>query len=432
MQAALAWFGHYEAAVDGAFGPGTRAAIAAWQQAQGLPATGVLTRAERQRLLGARAALEAELGLEPVTESEAGIAFSLPAALVEFDRYDPPFVRYRPRGDSGIRLALVSLPGDEAALAALLARIEAEGTIPSGSPPGSPPTIPPGGRREAGGRAFTLEGAGPGGGGRARVALAGGLIKGWILLWEPGAEARAARVAEALEASFRAVGSRALDPGLVALAPGLRDAMRAGTGPAPAEATASGFYVSATGQVLTAAAAVQGCAGLTIDRGIEAEVTMTDPALGVALLTPRRPLAPPAVAALARALPLAGAEVAVAGYSWGPALRAPALAWGTLAAPEGLDGEPDLARLALAARPGDAGGPVLDATGAVAGMLLPAGGAQGRVLPADVAFLRPAALLAPALAAAGIAPAAAPQGALAPADLVARARAITVLVTCRR
>ena len=51
LQTALKWFGHYNAAVDGAFGPGTRKAMGGWQAAQGLADTGILTSGQRQSLV---------------------------------------------------------------------------------------------------------------------------------------------------------------------------------------------------------------------------------------------------------------------------------------------------------------------------------------------------------------------------------------------
>ena len=47
--------------------------MAAWQAANALPETGVLTSAQRARLLGGWKAEVAALGLQTVTEDEAGI-----------------------------------------------------------------------------------------------------------------------------------------------------------------------------------------------------------------------------------------------------------------------------------------------------------------------------------------------------------------------
>jgi S1-C subfamily serine protease len=90
-----------------------------------------------------------------------------------------------------------------------------------------------------------------------------------------------------------------------------------------------------------------------------------------------------------------------------------------------------LKRLDLAALPGDAGGPVVDGTGAVIGMLLPRASNPTRVLPSEVSFAAATATIADRLRSEGIAlTEAAPGGALPPEDLTRQATGMTVLVSC--
>ena len=83
-------------------------------------------------------------------------------------------------------------------------------------------------------------------------------------------------------------------------------------------------------------------------------------------------LGPQAVAALTRASLRPGAELSVAGYSYGGRLPAAVLTFGSLDAAEGLMGEPGRLRLVAPVMAGDMGGPVLDAMGGVVGVLIPA------------------------------------------------------------
>jgi peptidoglycan hydrolase-like protein with peptidoglycan-binding domain len=420
LQDGLKFFGFYGSAIDGAFGAGTRSAMSAWQETKGYDPTGTLTTRQRAELLDDRARIEAELGLATVTEEEAGIEMSLPLALVAFDRYEPPFVHFAEKDGSGVRVALISAPGDEATLSGLydiLQRLDA---------------IPVTGARSLRDRGFTIEGADSRGAAYAEARLEGGLVKGFLILWAPEKSALAGRALSAMKASFKPVGKRALDPGLVPLDDSTRAGMLSGLEVRRPAFSRSGLWVSDTGQVLTVAEAVQGCSRITLDNGPEAEVTFADAGSGLALLTPRKPLSPPEVAGIDTAAPREGGEVAVAGYPYEDALPAPTLTYGVLAAATGLNGETGLRRLDLAARPGDAGGPVLDTAGAVVGMLLARPAADsGQVLPEGVAFAAGGAALAERLAAAGVtAAAAARDGALAPNDLAARAARITVLVGC--
>jgi hypothetical protein len=110
------------------------------------------------------------------------------------------------------------------------------------------------------------------------------------------------------------------------------------------------------------------------------------------------------------------------------------LTQGTLEETQGLNGEQGLSRLSLQAMAGDAGGPVLDGTGAVLGMLLPAQTMGGKDLPAGVAFAASSSAIAgiltnpqgPALTLG------AATGAETPTHdaLTARVRDMTVLVSC--
>ena len=227
------------------------------------------------------------------------------------------------------------------------------------------------------------------------------------------------------------VGSRALDPGLVPLDDGVRAGMLAGMEMRRPERSRTGFYVTAAGAVITVPEAVTGCGRITLDRDTEATVSFSDESLGIALLIPAKPLAPAAVAGLEASPPRIGSEIAVAGYSYEDALPAAALTFGTVEGISGLNGETDLRRLALAVLPGDAGGPVLDASGTVLGMLLPRETGGTRQLPDGVSFAAGSPAIAARLATAGLTlPPAVRDGALAPADLTRRATQMTVLVSC--
>ena len=148
------------------------------------------------------------------------------------------------------------------------------------------------------------------------------------------------------------------------------------------------------------------------------------------MLRPSEALAPRAVGAFRADTPRLKSEVAVAGYPFGGVLSAPTLTFGSLEDLQGLEGEAELERLALSARPGDAGGPVLDNGGAVLGMLLPQG--QGnQALPDDVAFAADASALQAFLRDSGVS-ASETRGerAMDPEDLTSLAADMTVKVSC--
>lgn len=419
LQAALMWFGFYDSTIDGAFGRGTRASMAAWQEANGFAATGVLSTVQRTVLTEAYAADQATFGLVPVTEAEAGIEITLPLGLVEFDRYEPPFAHFRPREGGETRISLISQPGDATTLATLFDTLQ------------SLSILPPQGERRLTDTAIDIRGENQGLMTQAFAEASRGVIKGWIVTWNPETGPEMERVLPILRSSFRSLGDRALDPGIVPLTEAARSGLLSGFDLRRPRLSRSGLFIDAAGHVLTTQAATDSCARITLDLETEARVVLVDAGTGLALLAPITPIAPAQFARFKAGTLRVGDEVAVSGYSYEDALPAPVLTFGTLAATTGLDGEEGLTRLALTALPGDEGGPVLDSAGAVAGVLLPAPGDTTRRLPEGVAFAAPVPTIAKALAASGVPLTTATDTAPLPADdMAALSDAVTVLVSC--
>jgi peptidoglycan hydrolase-like protein with peptidoglycan-binding domain len=416
LQRALAWFGHYAAGIDGSFGPGTRGAMTAWQREAGLPATGVLTSAQRADLMARWREGQAALGLGTIENAEAGVALTGPLGLVAFDRIEAPFVHYAPAGDSGVRLSLISQAGDAGTLAGLYEILQTLDAVPTEGPRAKRP----------GG--FSIRGQEPGRTAQVEVRLQDGHIFGYLLSWPDAQAAAATRALAEMEGSLRSTGAP-LDPEAGFDAETQSFDMVSGLELRRPLRSGSGFFVDGTGRVATAAGTVEGCGRVTIDRLHAARVAAVSG--GVALLEPEGQLAPVAVASLAPGPGRLRAPVSVGGFPYGGVLGAATLTFGTLEDVRGLDGGEDVMRLSLTARSGDAGGPVFDAAGRVAGLLLPQAADPSRVLPADVSFAAKTRVLRGLLDEAGVAATVqdtAPS--LAPEDLTARAAEVTVLVSC--
>ena len=416
LQSAMQWFGQYGGAIDGAIGPGTRAAMGDWQAAAGDRVTGVLTTRQRARLLSDWRASQAALGLEPLRVAEAGIALTAPMGLVTFDRIEAPFVHYAPQDESGVRLSLISQAGDRTTLGGLYEILQ---TLD---------LVPPEGSRSRSGDAFRITGLAPDRTTQVEARLIDGHVVGYILSWPAAQDALAARALPEMSRTLASIGpalpeAAGFDPAEQ------RFDMVSGLEVRRPLRSAAGFWADADGTVVTAAANVAGCGRVTLDGRHEAIVTRERD--GAAVLEPRADLAPVQVAALAPAEGRLRSAVSVGGFPYGGVLDAATVSFGTLEDVRGLSGEDALLRLSLRARDGDVGGPVLDAAGRVAGMLLPAPVEGDRALPDDVAFAlkstRLAAILSDAPDLSSPAGAAAP---LAAEDLAARAAELTVRVDC--
>lgn len=420
LQTALKWFGFYASSIDGAFGPGTRNSMAQWQEANAFEPTGILTTMQRTTLTESYYAEQAEFGFQTITEQEAGIEITLPTALVAFDHYEPPFVHYAPKNGGKTRVILISEPGNQSTLFGLYDILQTLEIVPLN------------GERSRTEKDFTIRAESAQLASYSHAELARGMIKGYILVWDPSQGDRMARVLDVMAASFRPVGDRALDPGLAPMDAAARQSLLSGLEVRKPAFSRSGFYIDPTGTVLTTSDAVDQCARITLDGDTEARVTLSDPATGLAVLTPAQPLAPPATARFRSEPSRIGAEITLSGYSYEGTLSAPVLTFGSLQATEGLDGEQGLARLALTALPGDAGGPVFDAAGSVVGMLLPRATSGSRVLPEGVAFAADGTAIASRLGQNGII--LQQQDALGtdltPDALSALATGMTVLVSC--
>jgi peptidoglycan hydrolase-like protein with peptidoglycan-binding domain len=414
LQVALQWAGHYDGRIDAAYGAGTRRSMAKWQRANDREPTGILTTMQRADLLGQYNAMLDGIGLRTVSEPKMGIEMQVPLGVVKFTRYDPPFAQFEASGDIPASVMMISQEGTQDTLFGLYDIMQTLEIVPQDGP------------RERGNNSFTLTGQNARMISHTEAGLENGEIKGFTFIWPAGDEERRTRILAVMQDSFARTAG-VLDP--AAGANGAQNIdLVSGLEIRRPLFSRSGFYVDGRGTVVTTSEIVGACGRITIENGRDADIAASD--AGIAVLRPRDATAPIGIAAMARNAPRLQSEVTLAGYSYGGVLGAPSLTFGIVSDIRGLDGQKNVARLTLNALKGDAGGPVMDAGGAVLGMLLPRM-QGGRVLPDDVAFAADAAALSRVLGQAGATPSdATPSAALAPAQMADRASGMTVLVSC--
>ncbi|WGW03349.1 serine protease [Tropicibacter oceani] len=417
LQIALKWAGYYNSTIDGAFGRGTRNAMAVWQNDNGHDATGILTTRQREQLLGQYYAVLEGLDIAEVADERSGIAMQMPMGVVEFDRYEAPFALFKSSTELGAQVLLISQPGDSQTMNGLYEIMQTLEIVPLE------------GERKRDRDGFLLTGANDRIVSHTEVSLRGGEIKGFTLIWPAGDEERRTRVLGLMQSSFERTDG-VLDPATVTDQSQSVDLV-SGLKVRKPRTSASGFFIDTRGTVLTSAATVAGCERVTLEGVYDAKVLASDDRLGVAVLRAEATLAPRKVAQFNVDAPRLQSEVAVSGYSFGGVLGAPSLTFGTLEDLQGLGGEAEMKRLAMATLPGDAGGPVFDTGGTVVGMLLPRGDDGNRRLPEDVNFATKPEEILGFLRAQGIQPVArGTASALAPEDLTALGKDMTVLVSC--
>ncbi|MDE3028389.1 MAG: trypsin-like peptidase domain-containing protein [Paracoccaceae bacterium] len=418
VQSALQWFGFYNSAIDGDFGPGTRASMSAWQTAKGDDATGVLTTQERAALVGTYNAAQAKIGLQTVTDTDAGISIDLPMAMIAFSRYTPPFAHYDAKDNSGVTALLISEPGDRNTLGGLYNVMQTLAIVP------------PQGARGLNGNSFDITGQNDTVHSFTHAEVIGGTVKGYALVWKPADDAKIAPVLAAMKQSFHAVNGNSLDATMVPISTDQRAGLLAGLELRKPIIARSGFFVDAEGDVLTTTAVLKSCGQIMLGNATEASVAAKDDKLGIALLKPAKALSPLAYAHFLGSVPPIKSQVAVAGYSYSGLLNGATMTFGTLEDNKGLAGEDSLRRLSLPALDGDAGGPVLDASGAVIGVLQPHGTDAAKVLPPDVNFAVGSAAIQSAVGQAATLSVSIDNKPLAPEDLAKLGIGMTVLVSC--
>lgn len=416
LQIALQWAGFYNSTIDGAFGRGTRSAMAEWQSANTYDATGILTTLQRQDLLKQYNAVLEGLGLELVRDAQAGIEMILPTEVVGFEKYEPPFAHYKATGDLNARVILISQAGDQDTLYGLYDIMQTLEIVPEDGP------------RERKSDRFELIGENGRIISQTRAYLEDGQIKGFTLIWPAGDEDRRRRVIAEMTKSFTRL------PGFLDAAAGGGDSQAidlvSGLQVRKPKISRSGFFVDDQGTVATTGEVVQSCSRMTLDDDTALDLVVNDAASGIALLKPQTRLAPIEVADFNTTPPRLQSEIAVGGFPYEGVLGAATVTFGALADVRGLQGEEDIARLTLSSQPGDAGGPVFDGNGRVLGMLLPrATGAQQ--LPDDVSFAVEASKIDEVARASGVTLSMSDtSGAVRPLDLREKAKGMTVLVSC--
>ncbi len=202
-----------------------------------------------------------------------------------------------------------------------------------------------------------------------------------------------------------------------------------------ANASGSGFRI-APGYLITNRHVIAGCTRLRVDGQLIGQVVAHDERNDIALV--RFPRGSGAVASIRAGRPRLGEAVTAAGYPLQGLLTGLSATNGNVSRLSGMGGDTRMIQISAPVQPGNSGGPLLDASGSVIGVVvakldaLKVASATGDI-PQNVNFALNSNVLRSFLDANNIDYRDAPPGpALPPADIADRAKAFTVLIECWR
>ncbi len=361
-QTYMVWTGDYESAIDGSYGRGTRAAIKGFQEREGYKPTGYLTEMQVALLQQRYDESIARLGVVKVRDLDAGIEIEMPGKLVEFSSFEPPFVHYSSKGDSKVRVMLISQSGGRSELRGLYDIMETLDYVPEE------------GYRARKRDSFVLSGRNDDVVSYTYANTKNGILKGFTLIWKPKIDDLMQPFATIMYNSFTPIEDYVLDEtiGYDNGEDGPLD-LTSGLETAKPNRSATGFLISAEGVVLTHIANIAECERVTVGDEIDMRLMARNPKVSLAVLTPNATYRPASYALFSDENPEVGTEITVSGYSFPDVMEIATLNFGTLTGTKGMLGNQNHVRISAFLEDGDTGGPVLDDRGAVIGMRLERG-----------------------------------------------------------
>ncbi|MCY4541691.1 MAG: trypsin-like peptidase domain-containing protein [Rhodobacteraceae bacterium] len=198
--------------------------------------------------------------------------------------------------------------------------------------------------------------------------------------------------------------------------------------------TGSAFVVSDKGHLLTNAHVVEGCDSIAVN-GLRANVLKASGQIDLALIQARH-LSGNQAAVFAQQPASLNLDIAVVGFPLGGILGGLNITRGTVSATKGLKGSESTMQISAPVQPGNSGGPVLDASGSVVGVVVAKLNAvkfaeETGDIPQNVNFAIRGRVAKQFLSQNGVKPLMARRAsALDPIELGKRAQSITYLVEC--
>ena len=428
VQDLLMWSGDYDGMVDGVIGPRSLKAVETFQNRLGERADGVLTGDQFGHLADVATAARMQAGWHVFDDPDVGLRFGLPGAVVQWrgqndlrgDIYSDEYGRFRvitfvfaDAPPAGLELLPVLLVQNVSGVEQGYTRVRQDWMVTSGRDPGEVYY--------------------------AKAVWTNGEIRGFIVWFDRALKSTHARyvtaIANSLDVIPRLPRSGGAPNGPVQASAKMPETRAEARGPS----SGTGFIVEGGGLVVTNAHVVMDCAQVTVAPYETATVLRIDPVRDLALVHAAGLAGRPA-AVIADDDVLLGEDVFAFGFPLADVLGdALGFSRGSVSSLSGLHGDRVNFRMTAQVQPGNSGGPLVDASGRVVGVVvakLDALAVASRTgdIPQSMNFAVKASELRAFLSEIGVSGAAMlprRMSAKSPTDLAVEAERFTVQVLCR-
>ncbi|MCY4100322.1 MAG: serine protease, partial [Rhodobacteraceae bacterium] len=417
IQLALRIIGLYTGKVDGIIGSQSEAAVSLYQRRLGEEQTGTLTLDQRLSLFSDSDEVIGFVDSRMLIDRNLGLKVILPTDLLELSEISYPYVILAPTTFRDINVALISMDGGKDGLRALF-----EGILKKGE-------IPRAGYKIKNG-SFDISYSDFKKNVVASAKLFEDRIRGVIVTWNPDQDYWMNDYSQIIAGSISEINSKTLvkaenaEPIESSLQILSRNNIQ------EPKSSASGFYISSNGDILTSLENVDGCNYITADFKHPVEIRRIYEDYDLAHLVPLDAITPISYAELKENQLSYLDRIIMSGYSFGGLVKESSITVGSLSnAFEDSNGKVNYI-VEMESTEGDFGGPILDETGAVIGVLTRSA-PKGKILPSGIHSIQPSSAILELLKVEGIEPSTSTQTEPLEFQQLNRvARDITVLVRC--
>ncbi len=355
IQTNLILSGFYTGFADARFGRNTYEALLAFERQYSVFANGVLTQFEASRLVRIAHQWRDAMQFREARVPKAGVSLPIPYALVSSQTETERGASWD--GGSGLRIEVSAYGLNDVSLELLYAAL-------------SEPRINPGVRyRSIKKDFFVISGEDSGIKYYHLLEKTPHALSGFSVFWSSQIDEVGSRIAVYLASKSGYFAPHAPLPPLV----GNPRTAEAPTPPVaqakPRKSSGSGFFVSATGLILTNYHVVNDCSSITVPRFGKAEILRSDAKLDLAAILVNRPSDNQTTATFDGTSPPLGGTVVVGGFPLSELFASDfAVAFGSVTARRGVGGDDTRFSISAPVQPGNSGGPVVNEFGRIVGV----------------------------------------------------------------